>query len=1656
MSRKWVPILALGLVMAPLAGCAEEREPINRVQANALAKSFFVGPKLLDPSDDPEFWNQASLIDVGYGAAQDGLFTSTWAQAVARVKWQITEDLLFGRLPYERVQDSDGKGAGAASTDGQVVVAFRILSHFDIKRAYNPSTGEELNVVEENTTDRPWYEREYFRVDWSKNLISTNYDLDTVALLGIYGGVTYEPTAYYVNDPTDRDAPFFDVQSGYFDITNKLFATPRLIDLSSFGWGIDSFPACYLPNDFLGGSDPYGNCNAVELTVRQAFRRVVDTDFEPIDWDGYRFQAYGGFYVDRYGYDRQYGMSDYKWHRFLTHYNIWERTHYYQNSSAMTGPVECYTRQSTPVGADPHRDADQNGTEDECEAVTDALASNAVCPDPSDPGCQGLDAECQAQGIADPAQCDQLKRNICCHRGRNRIAGGSRCDTFKQRCTLPYRYRKVLPLAWYYTTLSNPEFFDGTDWAAHEWDVAMRHAQQAANYGECMATRGDPASCAEEYPVYFGQMDDAQEARDLATEIDACRRGKAYAGRDCNQLADELGQQRGLEPGVIALAKMPEAIVVCHSPVQADDPGPCGGPRLPKNVTAEQCYRAEKERDGSLLGTCRAARNARRGDLRYHLINALPEPQEPSSWGIYTDAEDPMTGEKFSAAINVWTHVNDLWSQMAVDRLRFIKGEFAPEDITEAEYARDWVTAADAADHGGIGGHLTRQQVRQRVAAFTGVKPEQLDLIAQKKLDPGVVASARKLRDELQQVRAAVDAPSTMTPIYDARRRQVVGSPLEAELVTPMMQQYAGVEDLAMTPAMMQYASPLRGLNPSVRRHLRNFQQAALAEHGACILYEAPAPLAMTGLADVVERKFGPFGARCEDWDTGCKTAQRDHAERIRRYVANRVHYGVIVHEMGHSIALRHNFVSSSDAWGYRPQYWQLRTNNGAVTKLCEDYTPEGESCVGPRYFDPITKNERDNLLNMWQHSTTMDYAGEYAQDLVGLSAWDYASAAMFYGQMVPVFADESYKVGQPRATGMLAKMDNFGGIVGIQPQYGTDDIHYSDLQNKFELIKDCREIPDPALWKPATWNEARDGIWDPVLDGFIVSVGGKYSKCRQQRVDYVPWQKLHFPSAKELKGVNYYRGGPSIDALGRVRVPYGFATDRWADLGNASVYRHDNGADVFEIFDFLITQQEVHHIFDNYRRGRQSFSVRSASDRILSRYHEKIRDGAKGLGLMTNVYRDFAMENGWVFDGGFWPFIAGQWFSNNIIASTMTFDHFVRSFARPEPGPHYLDDAGILRSEEDAYVNNPSTAVLIPNGATGYFGNVTSGGKLIENRLCEHCGEFDADFTMNSGSYYDKVWTPYLMAESVDNFISDSRGDFVDGRYRAVSLADLFPDGYRRWLGNNLTGDDALKGPQLAANKNGAVLRDEKNYPLWPIGWVSYWPEQPEVCFPASGTPVCGSVGLDSKSLDPQMPERTVPLDPQVDFEVQKFLIAYTILYLPSNERQDWINQLRLWELGTDADPGFKDRIELHDPTGKIFVAKVFGKETIFGKSVQKGIAARMLEYANELLEQGYEVDPGPDNDGDDKPDWWIPRINPETGKANVKWTSTMQFVDENGMFVKTIPGCDGEDNSKCPCSANPGCVKLQKYVSVPFFLRQAIDAYGIANPEKRGIWEL
>lgn len=314
--------MSLCVVVTTLAsvGCQEERPAIARVQANALDKAVFQG----------DWYYRQTVIDTPYSAG----YTFVGEQGgLEKIRWEIQERFLIARRSYEAIAGAEPDGIRGSSTeDGSAIAMWAIESHFDIMREYNPTTGEELNIVGENTTDRPWSERSFMRVDWSQNLIS---EADFMLAARLFDGIRAEPVAYYVQDPADPDAPQFvaDPDSGevgYVDIVNKLFVEPQSVALE----GMD-IPICLLMyRDHL-------DCAPGEITVRHSFLKVDPADdYQPVVYTGDRMERFGYFVTERPGYDPHYGVVEPARHRFANRHDLWQASHRTDAAGAL---VPCTT-----------------------------------------------------------------------------------------------------------------------------------------------------------------------------------------------------------------------------------------------------------------------------------------------------------------------------------------------------------------------------------------------------------------------------------------------------------------------------------------------------------------------------------------------------------------------------------------------------------------------------------------------------------------------------------------------------------------------------------------------------------------------------------------------------------------------------------------------------------------------------------------------------------------------------------------------------------------------------------------------------------------------------------------------------------------------------------------------------------------------------------------------------------------------------------------------------------------------------------------------------------------------------------------------------------------------------------------------------------------
>jgi hypothetical protein len=1491
-------------ILALLSGCASERAPINRVQPEALQKSFFVGESLTDDADDPQFYYRPTVADVDYGASQSSLFTASYAQTTARIKWEITEEKLIGRLAYERVEGATGNGIDETNS-GQIAAAFKIDKHFDVRRDYNPQTGEDLNVVVENDTDRPWYEREFMRVDWSQNLISTAYELDTLAALKIFADepLHYEPVAYSVKDPSDPDAPVFEAKTGYFDITNKVYVEPQILN-TPFG----SFPACFFSPDVLNGGAPIADCNPVEVKIRLSFRRVEDRDYQPVDWDGTRMDMFGMFTTaERRGYQRNYGIVDDRWYRFASRHNIWQASHARDASGAL---VACNTEATTEPGADPDRDTPTvTGTADECD----------------------------------------------------KVGGGSRCDKFVHACTMPYRQRQIRTTPFYYGPDSDPTLWESVRDAVDQWDVALRHAVLTSRYTECLRV---------------SQSGQAQTNE----EIEACR-----AQFPISEEKDDI------------LENEPQPVFVfCHNPVVEADADECGEVGL----------------------------KARIGDLRYNMANVIQNPQVPSPWGILADAIDPLTGEVVAASVNIWNAVTDVRTQLAVDQMRWYLGEISNDDVSSGRYLNDYLAATQRTPtpHQVASPLLDDAQIDRRLDAIdrslqTGKSLQAVPDLKQRDLIDWASAQARSQFGD-----AALGSGNTGAR---ARLLQTRDTPIETKLTTNPYLRLGGVNPATPTSAAtLDLASPLRGNAVAFKAELDRLRENQMGQDGHCMV-NAPEPISVADWAQIMAQKF-PLRDNARSSDV------MDRNQKWHDYLRRRLTFGVILHELGHSMGLRHVFTGSFDALNFHPQYWQLRSQDGNETEYCDAPTPDGSTCIGPRWRDPVTDPERKGLIWMWEHTSVMDYPGDLTQEAVGVGAYDRAAIRFGYGDVTDVVDDPSVSCA-PGRNGTRNCSENgrtisdlidssFGGIGGPWYRDNAGFFHYSQLAQKLNLIHDCAETDTSP---PANWDADRDGIYSAVFDGHIVNG----TKCQGLKNDYVAYSELQLDAPGFQQAFGAFGGDPrKFDSRGRVRRPYMFGSDEYADIGNLAVLRDDNGADAYEVANFMINSFEDAHLWDNYRRNRSFFSLKTAFMRGYTRYNAKLKEISKGFGLYSELFASTNLLDVVTRDDGM--------LKSNAIATSMVFDHFARMLTRPTTGAHFLDasydprdvttpgEFSVFRSTDQQLAVNDAPQgggiqLLVPDGSQGIGTDLLFGGRPLFNQLDRTKGYYATQYDAWVGSYYDKTLVADMLTDCEDRFISTSRDDFVDGRYRNISFATIFPDGVRRLLAAALTEDATSLGWRVETTGTGDPAVEDDMSPSAGMGYRSFWPKDgPEVCWRRSGAVICKEYPTEN-SIDDRAPTQSRPIDPEIGFEVQKFLVFSALVNLPESYKEDWIDMMRIFRVGTSLSP-FDDSTERAswvDPlSGQSYVARRYGSEKLDGRDVDRGIGARMLDWMSVLTQQAYETQPDPAD-------------------------------DKKVIYAKTATG---EPVVKSQRFAN----RVKNYKGLLDFMQEVSGAFGFYGPEWRGVY--
>jgi hypothetical protein len=309
-------LFVLSSVLSALLGCAQDVGTIDRTQPNLLPKSMF---------EEHKWFVRQTVTDVPSTSAFSFVGETSPLEIV---RWDIQQDTLVGYRAYENIPGSDsnadhegaavgdqpvaeghGEGRDPEAFKGNPVVAYPILAQVDVIRDYNPRTGEQTNVIREDSVDRPWYERKYIRVDWSKNLVANFQFLSTAnSVEPTHSGYVEEneggPDAFIKHENNDEEVD-------YFDFTERLFAEPDI-------------NGCILSMNYR-----MGDCTGDEVKIRTSFLRVDEErerDYVPLNYDDQRQGEFGYFRVERPSYDDRRGVTWTGTQQLITRHEVWENS----------------------------------------------------------------------------------------------------------------------------------------------------------------------------------------------------------------------------------------------------------------------------------------------------------------------------------------------------------------------------------------------------------------------------------------------------------------------------------------------------------------------------------------------------------------------------------------------------------------------------------------------------------------------------------------------------------------------------------------------------------------------------------------------------------------------------------------------------------------------------------------------------------------------------------------------------------------------------------------------------------------------------------------------------------------------------------------------------------------------------------------------------------------------------------------------------------------------------------------------------------------------------------------------------------------------------------------------------------------------------------
>ncbi len=405
--------------------------------------------------------------------------------------------------------------------------------------------------------------------------------------------------------------------------------------------------------------------------------------------------------------------------------------------------------------------------------------------------------------------------------------------------------------------------------------------------------------------------------------------------------------------------------------------------------------------------------------------------------------------------------------------------------------------------------------------------------------------------------------------------------------------------------------------------------------------------------------------------------------KEMKAELLSRIYESTQLHEVGHTLGLRHNFEASTDAINFHPEFWaQKLDKSGSVVNPWQRDT-EAQSLA----------NIRDQQL-----ASVMDYTSKFNGRFAGLGKYDHAAIKFGYGNLVEVFANAPDLTKSP--DGKLPAMVDYLAEPGDdEPGYQT--LSHLGNQDVLRLSRKLHYSTLPAYFGGAdNLYQRRNVAWSE-LKGAACEVDSDCTgelQCRKLGV------------GKYCSNVKHFE------------VPYRFCSDEYNGR-SPTCATFDEGVDALEIARNALDDYENYWFFYGYGNDSVTFHPNRYSGTVTGYLYRAVRQ-----------FQYWAMNFQHYQKGGWWKAKFGQEYDLDpngglagALATAETFNVLGQIIARPSPS-YYCYNASRKRYEpyDDREQGSQSDCQIFieADGArplyggwdfAGYDGRPVSGGQIYD-----------------------------------------------------------------------------------------------------------------------------------------------------------------------------------------------------------------------------------------------------------------------------------------------------------------------------------------------------